>query len=190
MALNRMAQLKERPRSKMLLRSRGHGNDAAFAAMAINARLGKSALGGWMGLPAGDFRKLMRRHFPRVKLPAGVRSKLRLPKTRSLEWDELRHLLLSHRAGRDISERFMADIVCTGCLGSDHLWEDLGLFSRAELTQLMERNFPTLALRNDHNMKWKKFLYKQLCIAEGIYVCRAPSCEVCTDYHVCFGDEG
>ncbi len=38
-------------------------------------------------------------------------------------------------------------------------------------------------------MKWKKFIYKQLCITEGIYTCRAPSCEVCADYADCFGPE-
>jgi nitrogen fixation protein NifQ len=53
----------------------------------------------------------------------------------------------------------------------------------------MMDNFEPLALRNDKDMKWKKFLYKQLCEAEGIYVCRAPSCEVCVDYDNCFGNE-
>jgi nitrogen fixation protein NifQ len=53
----------------------------------------------------------------------------------------------------------------------------------------MERNFPTLAAKNVHNMKWKKFLYKQLCATEGVYVCRSPSCEVCADYDACFGPE-
>jgi len=190
MALSkRTSLLKERPRKKMLLRARGHGNDAAFAAMALSARHGRTALDGWMGLSAAEFRKLMRRHFPGVKIPTGVRSGLQRPKVRSLEWDELRRLLLSHRWGRDVSELFMANIVCSGCLGSDHLWQDLGLFDRGELSALMMRNFPTLATRNDRDMKWKKFLYKQLCIAEGIYVCRAPSCEECAEYDVCFGPE-
>jgi nitrogen fixation protein NifQ len=38
-------------------------------------------------------------------------------------------------------------------------------------------------------MKWKKFLYKQLCEEEGLYVCRAPSCQVCVDYERCYGSE-
>lgn len=188
-AAKRAPRHKEQTRKKMMSRARGHGNDLAFAAMALNASQGKSALGGWMGLSAGEFRKLMNRHFPGVKVPFGIRTKLQRPQTRSLEWDELRRLLLTHRAGRDASEVLMANIVCSGCLGSDHLWEDLGLFNRKELSELMERNFPTLAARNDKDMKWKKFLYKQLCIAEGIYVCRAPSCEECTEYDICFGPE-
>ena len=188
-ATKHIPRIKENSRQKLLARARGHGNDKAFAAMALNARLGKSALGGWMGLSAPQFSKLMRRHFPGARIPLGVRSNLERPKARSLESDELRHLLVSHRAGKDISELYVADIICTACLGSNHLWEDLGLFNRKELTALMERNFPSLAARNVKNMKWKKFLYKQLCIMEGIYVCRAPSCEQCTDYNVCFGPE-
>lgn len=83
----------------------------------------------------------------------------------------------------------MAHVVAAGCMAADHLWQDLGLPTRGELTALMRRNFPTLAARNVKDMKWKRFLYKQLCEAEGIYTCRAPSCQVCTDYHACFGPE-
>jgi len=54
---------------------------------------------------------------------------------------------------------------------------------------MLHHNFPELAAKNVKDMKWKKFLYKQLCEAEGIYLCRAPSCEVCIDYPKCFGSE-
>ena len=80
-------------------------------------------------------------------------------------------------------------IVSRACQGRDHLWQDMGLWSRDQLSSLMLRNFPTLAQQNTQNMKWKKFIYKQLCDAEGIYTCRAPSCEVCADYAACFGPE-
>jgi len=53
----------------------------------------------------------------------------------------------------------------------------------------MARNFPGLSTLNDRDMKWKKFLYKQLCERTGVYVCRSPSCEVCVDYAKCFGRE-
>jgi nitrogen fixation protein NifQ len=72
---------------------------------------------------------------------------------------------------------------------SDHLWQDRGLWSRADLIALMRRNFPALARRNVKDMKWKRFLYKQLCEAEGIFTCRAPLCEACADFHVCFVPE-
>jgi nitrogen fixation protein NifQ len=53
----------------------------------------------------------------------------------------------------------------------------------------MNRWFPALAARNDRDMKWKKFLYKQLCEREEIFICRSPSCAVCSDQRLCFGPE-
>jgi nitrogen fixation protein NifQ len=98
-------------------------------------------------------------------------------------------LLLDFRSGLDPSELWMAKIVTAACMANDHLWQDLGLWSRSDLSQLMQTNFPELAARNVHDMKWKKFIYKQLCEREEIRICRAPSCEVCADYDKCFGPE-
>lgn len=117
---------------------------------------------------------LDRRHTPPVELP---------------EFEELQRLLLDHRAGRHASELWVADILTTACSGMDHLWQDLGFASRDELTRLMQVNFPTLAAANTGDMKWKKFLYRQFCSREGIYVCPAPSCGVCKDHAKCFGPE-
>jgi len=75
------------------------------------------------------------------------------------------------------------------CLGDNHLWQDLQLASRAELSALMRHWFPSLVEKNCHDMKWKKFLYKQLCEREEIFICKAPSCAVCADQKVCFGPE-
>jgi nitrogen fixation protein NifQ len=105
------------------------------------------------------------------------------------EIDELVRLMLIDKAGDSPSEVWMGHVIAAGCMASDHLWRDLGLWSRKDLSALMRRNFPLLAARNVKDMKWKRFLYKQLCEAEGIYTCRAPSCEACSDYHVCFGPE-
>lgn len=110
------------------------------------------------------------------------------------EVDDLRELLLDHAepdpadgpAGR---RRALAEVIALACLGDNHLWQDLQLASRAELTALIERHFPRLAARNHQNMKWKKFLYKQLCEREEIFICKSPSCAVCNDYAQCFGPE-
>jgi len=83
----------------------------------------------------------------------------------------------------------MAHIVVAGCIASAHLWSDLGLWSQTDLTALMRRNFPELVARNVKDMRWKRFLYRELCKTEGIYTCRAPSCGVCADYRACFGPE-
>ena len=105
------------------------------------------------------------------------------------EWLEVRDLVLSARAGISDFEVPLASILAAACLGGDHLWRDLGLKSRTELSELMSCHFPELAQRNSGDMKWKKFFYKQLCEQEGGYVCRAPSCEQCAAYDDCFGPE-
>jgi nitrogen fixation protein NifQ len=74
-------------------------------------------------------------------------------------------------------------------LGEQHLWQDLYLPSRQELSALIGRWYPRLAASNTHDMKWKKFFYKQLCEREEIFVCRSPTCGECSDYPVCFGPE-
>tara|TARA_R110002095_G_scaffold212470_1_gene201679 strand:+ start:220 stop:636 length:417 start_codon:yes stop_codon:yes gene_type:complete len=73
--------------------------------------------------------------------------------------------------------------------GSDHLWEDLGVWNRTSLSTLLQQNIPTLAAKNSRDMKWKKFLFKQLCETKEIYICRAPSGDECADFNDCFGAE-
>jgi nitrogen fixation protein NifQ len=108
------------------------------------------------------------------------------------EVDDVRSLLLDHadpQAGNPAERAAMAEHVALACLGDNHLWQDLQLASRAELSALMQRWFPELVARNHADMKWKKFLYKQLCEREALFICKAPSCDVCTDRPVCFGPE-
>jgi nitrogen fixation protein NifQ len=148
---------------------------------------GSGALPPGLGLGEAEFAALLSRHFPGMRLV--VRHAQQVTDPRALERDDVLALLLEHRAFRDGSEEWMAEIVTAACMASDHLWRDLGLWSREHLSRLMTQNFPTLAVRNAHDMKWKKFIYKQLCEKEGINACRAPSCEYCVDYLTCFGPE-
>jgi nitrogen fixation protein NifQ len=142
-----------------------------------------------LGLSAEEFSNMLQHHFPGIS-PAGFSSPVRLSDPRrSEEMEDLYKLLMENRTGSSCSEVWMARILVAGCMGEDHLWQDLGLWSRQDLSRLMQENFAPLAERNSKDMKWKKFLYKQLCEAEGIYTCRAPSCEVCVDYRECFGPE-
>jgi nitrogen fixation protein NifQ len=53
----------------------------------------------------------------------------------------------------------------------------------------MRRWFPALVAKNSQDMKWKKFLYRELCQREDILICKSPSCAVCTDLPLCFGPE-
>ena len=72
---------------------------------------------------------------------------------------------------------------------ANHLWQDLGLPHRGDLSALLHRHFRPLAERNDQDMKWKKFFYRKLCEREGVLVCKAPNCAVCDDVGLCFGAE-
>ncbi|MGC3962859.1 MAG: nitrogen fixation protein NifQ [Rhodocyclaceae bacterium] len=107
----------------------------------------------------------------------------------ALEMDDLVALLHSHRAVDTPALTWLAHAVATSCLGDNHLWQDMRLPSRAVLSSLLSTYFPTLAVRNVTNMKWKKFFYLQLCERADIRICKSPSCGVCCDYALCFGSE-
>lgn len=167
----------------------GLPNDDALARMLVSQLLGEGSLPAGLGLSPDAYAELKNRHFPGAVLPLIRRPPPVWDARLVEEKDELIALLDAHRAGQDRSEAWMSVIVATGCMADDHLWQDLGLWSRRDLSELMARNFPALAAKNDRDMKWKKFLYKQLCEREGVYLCRAPSCAVCCDYAKCFGPE-
>lgn len=150
---------------------------------------GESALPAQLGLDEAELDNILSYFFPKAQSVLPDMAGRGLDLERQDEFDELLSLLLSHRANASAFEEQFAKIITSGCMGSDHLWQDLGLWSRKDLSEMLMHNFPALASKNTKNMKWKRFFYKQLCDAEGIYVCRSPSCEVCTDYKVCFSPE-
>lgn len=111
----------------------------------------------------------------------------RLPRARDDEYEDLLALLLDHGSGPEA--RPLATAVAKGCLGDNHLWQDLGLPHRQALSDLLQEHFPRLFARNTGNMRWKKFFYLQLCEQAEIRACRAPSCGVCAHLAECFGNE-
>lgn len=143
----------------------------------------------WLGLSQDGFETLMEHLFPKAEINQFGKYSKELDVARSDEHSELRELFLSHGVAEPWVNERVADILVAGCMGGDHLWQDLGLWSRKDLTALIGSAFAPLAEKNVHDMKWKKFFYKQLCIQEGVYTCRAPSCQVCADYAACFGPE-
>jgi nitrogen fixation protein NifQ len=171
----------------LMAHAAGLPNDELFAQMISSQINGTGGLSPGLGLSEKDFSSLLACHFPGVELV--IRHAENIADPRALERDDVLGLLLTHRAHKNMSEQWMAEIVTTACMASDHLWQDLGLWSRDYLSRLMKLNFPALAAKNVHDMKWKKFLYKQLCEQEGINACRSPSCEYCADYLNCFGPE-
>ena len=105
------------------------------------------------------------------------------------EFDDMVALLLEHRSDDAECNEWLAYAVASGCMGSDHLYHDMGLPDRHTLSALLERYFTALYLKNVHNMKWKKFFYKQLCDRAEVTTCPARNCQSCIDYHNCFAPE-
>lgn len=180
---------KEAVFDQLMSMSGAYKNDFYLARILSSWAIGEGVLPACIGLSAEDFHNLVARHFSNHQILVSINNKSKFDRERIPEWEDLVNLLLEFRAGNDLAERWVAEIVAAACMGLDHLWQDLGLWSRGELTEILNLNFPELAKRNSKDMKWKKFLYKQLCERDGTYVCRAPSCNVCTDYQVCFGPE-
>jgi nitrogen fixation protein NifQ len=175
--------------ARLMAARRGDAVEETLARILSSWTLGMGAMPEWLGMGEAAFHDMMRHHFPGIEVQTIRGAESRVDAARGAELQDLRKLLLDNRSGDKAAETWMTDIVTAGCMGNDHLWQDLGLWKRADLSKLMLDNFAPLAKRNDKDMKWKKFLYKQLCDAEGIYVCRSPSCEVCVDYQNCFGSE-
>ncbi|OAN45666.1 hypothetical protein A6A04_07195 [Paramagnetospirillum marisnigri] len=107
----------------------------------------------------------------------------------AIEEPDYRQLLLDGRANGAEIEDWLARIVARRSLRPEHLWISLGLRSRKELSDMLHRHFPTVAARNTQGMRWKKFFYREMCQAEGVYVCKSPVCDVCPDVSHCFGAE-
>jgi len=175
--------------SRLMARSYGLTNDDALACMLASQCVGNGSLIPRLGLSVDDYDVMKQTHFPGVELPIDYMAEAKTDELRFDEQDELRTLFLSHRVDPGPEAQWITDILVAGSMGGNHLWQDLGLWNRKDLTTLISTNFPELAEKNDRDMKWKKFFYKQLCAQEGIYTCRSPSCEVCPDYKDCFSTE-
>ncbi|MDD2886119.1 MAG: nitrogen fixation protein NifQ [Dechloromonas sp.] len=177
----RIAELLARPVVDAIA---GDPNRPLLASLIAGQAQGAGCLPADLGLGEIRYHTLLATFFPGRHVDRKPTPAVDLP-----EFEELQRLLLDHRAGKHDSELWVADILTTACVGMDHLWQDLGFTGRDELSRLMQVNFPTLAAANSGDMKWKKFLYRQFCSREGIYVCPAPSCGVCKDHAQCFGPE-
>lgn len=172
-------------------------NQSHFATILIAQRTGQGCLPDTLGLAPDDYQNMLERYFTGIKgmieSPSNFREqnaiRIELLELRTEELQELTTLLRENIRGEDESEDWLAQIIAAGCMGGDHLWRDLGLLNRESLRSVFAANFPVLAEKNSGNMRWKKFLYRQLCEQGGHFVCRSPSCETCPTYDDCFGDE-
>jgi nitrogen fixation protein NifQ len=141
-----------------------------------------------LGLSATELVELVESMFPHAK---SLVTKLAEATLGPVPDDEvcLRDLLVRSATERTAFEKKLAMIVARRAQQPNHLWQDLGLRNRRELSWLMSRHFEPLANKNVHDMKWKKFLYRVICRDASFSLCSAPSCSECDDFDACFGDE-
>ena len=142
-----------------------------------------------LGLAPAVLADLVNAYFPDAALSLAEHEWGSGPGEDQLEEPDLRQLLIEHRSNGEPEEEWLAAIVARRSLGANHLWQDLGLFNRGDLSTLMDRHFTGLKRLNSGDMKWKKFFYRQLCERDGVAICKSPNCDVCDDVDLCFGPE-
>lgn len=175
------AELIARPAASVVA---GDPNRPVLASLLAGRCCGAGVLPASLGLPAVELANLWRIYFPGPRLALPDQTVADIP-----ERQDLVALLLAHRAGRFPSDIWLAMSVAVACAGRGHLWQDLGLANRDELSHLLYHAFPSLARQNTGDMKWKKFLYRYYCAQDGLYLCPAPSCGECADHAQCFAPE-
>lgn len=174
--------------AELLARARfpGDARTLAFAGV-IGRALASGASPLIRGMTERDFQRLLGAFFPGVSRDNG--GDALKPSADHDEHAELLGLLLEHRAEASEVNTWLCHAVASAAMNDEHLWQDMGLPNRSVLTQLLEENFPALAALNSGDMKWKKFLYRQLCQRAGVPICKSPNCSDCSDYGICFGPE-
>jgi nitrogen fixation protein NifQ len=154
------------------------------------AATGPASMTAQTGLTKGELEALISRTF--VDSEFAVPQEDESARAAGVDEDEIesvRDLLSANRSTQGDCGHWLAAMVARRALEPNHLWEDLGLRNRAELTRLLERHFRPLAVRNDKNMRWKRFIYRVMCEADGFVMCSTPVCSNCADYNHCFGEE-
>jgi nitrogen fixation protein NifQ len=160
-----------------------------FACLLAVAVSEGGVIGDRIGLADDDLADVMERWFP-LALDVIERSR---PTGVAPDDDEIsmvRDLLLANRSTDGEDSRWLAFMIARRALEANHLWEDLGLRDRSELTRLLARHFAPLSGRNLKNMRWKRFFYRMLCESDGFVMCSTPVCTNCCDFDLCFGEEG
>ncbi len=159
-----------------------------FACLLAVAATEEGTLGERLGLGCDEFADLVDRWFPHAR---NALSMAPAPQagTKDDEMVMLCDLLLAHRSTPGDESRWLAAMVARRAMEANHLWEDLGLRDRSELSRLLARHFAPLAAGNTKNMRWKRFFYRTLCEDDGLVMCSTPVCTSCRDFDLCFGDE-
>lgn len=106
------------------------------------------------------------------------------------DFTRLLRVLLDACSGQASTTAWVTSVLAQACLRPDHLWRDLGLTGREDVTALLTRHYPGLVARNTQNLRWKKFLAYSAFEHAGQPAAAAPGCADCEDHGFCYGDGG
>lgn len=87
--------------------------------------------------------------------------------------------LLQSHANDEHAKNELSPWIAKTSLQMGHLYSDLGLESRKEMGEFMNKHFTSLAKVKPEDIRWKKYLYD--CIGKT-----APACAACDDISNCF----
>ena len=168
----------------------GAGYGFIFAHALAERAAGLGPLTARLGLSGPAAAALLARFLPGTALPPAAQGDLALPApAQSPEEAAIAMLILWRAADTRPEARWLAAILARRAQESRHLWEDLGLPSRAALGQLIGHHLPGLKAANARNMRWKKYFYRQICADAAFSLCLAPSCEECPEKTTCFAPD-
>ncbi|ALC17274.1 NifU-like protein involved in Fe-S cluster formation [Desulfuromonas soudanensis] len=145
-----------------------------------------------LGLSSDDLAELRAVYFPAA--PPSSPSTKRTAEPPPAINDEVRKLLLTHvpkdQKGTPVpSSQWLAQCLAARAARPGHLWIAMGLFERPQLTAAIARHLPSLAAANDKGMRWKRYLFREICNRSGGLSCQSPTCGACSDYALCFAPE-
>jgi len=141
-----------------------------------------------LGLARDALGALLARHFASTLSPHRFPEQIAETEHRDFV-DSMRALLLRFEvspATVDADAHCLATIIASACLRPDHLWRDLGLDGRDDVTAILTRHYPLLVARNVDGLRWKKFLARELAFDEGREPGPAPGCPGCEDFGFCY----
>jgi nitrogen fixation protein NifQ len=162
--------------------------DTVLFARLIGARIERGDLH-LLGLVRAELAALARRHFPRAAWHLDDAPVTALATPHRAFVHDLHALLMWHdhtALAHPEDAHCLASIIAAASLRPDHLWRDLGLDGRDDVTAMLERHYPELVARNVDNLRWKKFLAQQVAHANGFAATCAPGCPGCEDYAFCY----
>ncbi|MGE8658076.1 MAG: nitrogen fixation protein NifQ [Achromobacter sp.] len=151
------------------------------------------------GLSPTELAEVMANLFPGVQAGstpacADLRAQLLAYDARGLaspqpDFTRLLRVLLEACSAQATTTAWVTSVLTHACLRPDHLWRDLGLGGREDITALLTRHYPDLVARNTRNLRWKQFLAYAAFAHAGLPPQAAPGCGACEDHAFCYGNQ-